>query len=87
MSELTLTAEHFPSLVRLLSPDDLDRRQEEFERLGLAPLCQVERDLALPTRYADAWPEGAEEEVTQQEAQAALEDARNVVADIRRRIA
>jgi HEPN domain-containing protein len=41
----------------------------------------------LPTRYADAGPEGAEEEVTQQEAPAALEDARNVVADIRRRIA
>ena len=41
----------------------------------------------LPTRYADALPEGAEEEVTQEEAQASLKDARDVVADIRRRIA
>jgi HEPN domain-containing protein len=41
----------------------------------------------LPTRYADALPEGAEEDVTEEEAQAALGDARDVVADIRRRIA
>jgi predicted nucleotidyltransferase len=51
MSELALTAEHFPSLLRLLSAEDLDLRHEEFERLDVALICQVERDLVLLARY------------------------------------
>lgn len=44
-------AQYYPRLSSLLRKGQIEQRSEEFERLGVAPLFQVERDLALLARY------------------------------------
>jgi len=46
-----LIAEKMPHLTALVGKRELARRREEFDRLGVAPLWRMERDLALLRRY------------------------------------
>jgi len=46
-----LVPDGFPLLVGLLGPESIRGRREEFDRLGVAPLWQVERDLSLLSRH------------------------------------
>ncbi len=46
-----LVPDRFPRLLDLLGTEVVRRRRGEFDRLGVAPLWQVERDLALLSRY------------------------------------
>lgn len=51
-----LIADQLPRLAELLGSGELNARTQEFERLGMVPLWQVERDLELLTRCAP-WAE------------------------------
>ena len=48
--------------------------------------CRSLDQFYLPTRYADAVPEGAAAEPTAEEARAAVEAAEGIVADVRQRL-
>ncbi len=50
----TQIASAMPHLAGMVGRHGLNRRSEEFERLGLAALWQLERDLALVERYVPA---------------------------------
>lgn len=50
----TQIASAMPHLADMVGRHGLNRRSEEFERLGLAALWQLERDLALVERYVPA---------------------------------
>src|SRR5207245_4900664 len=49
-----LIADRFPALAQLLNGQRLESRGDELERLGLAPLWQVEQDLQLLGRRKTA---------------------------------
>lgn len=55
MSDPRLSVEdHFPRLGNLLKRGQIERRRQEFDRLGVGPLYQVERDLILLERHVPA---------------------------------
>lgn len=68
------------SLEQLLLFDTTNELQQWQEQ------CRTLDQFYLPTRYADALPEGAATEPASEDGRAALEAARVLVAEVRRRI-